>query len=231
MKGLLLASAVLGLAGTIGTANAVPISSSNITIWTGDTPGDVSTSVRQQGLPTATTFAQALNPAGLPLIADGSDFANPINYNDTTNDTIGGFFTTAGLATPSTCNAACQATTLSTGGFAHATMFVFVFTAPSTGTLTITHDDGISLFPFLTEDGTNSTDLLPIADAAPTPATTSIGVTGGVTYDLWNSAANGLPEVLQTDLAISTPEPASMTLLGSALIGLGWLCRRRRKSA
>jgi hypothetical protein len=110
-------------------------------------------------------------------------------------------------------------------------MFVFVFTAPSTGTLTITHDDGISLFAFLTENGTNSTDLLPIADAAPTPATTSIGVTGGVTYDLWNSAANGLPEVLQTDLAISTPEPASITLLGSALIGLGWLRRRRRKSA
>ena len=80
MKRLLLASAVLGLAGTIGTANAVPISASSVTIWTGDTPGDVSTSVRQQGLPTATTFPPALNPAGLPLITAESVFANPINF-------------------------------------------------------------------------------------------------------------------------------------------------------
>jgi hypothetical protein len=165
------------------------------------------------------------------LIAANSVFANPINYNDTTNDTIGGFFSTAGLTAPSNCNAACQATTLSTGGFAHATVFEFVFTPPSTGTLTITHDDGIGLFVAGTENGTNSADLLPTAAAAPTSATpTSIGVTGGVTYDLWYSAANGLPEVLQTDLAISAPEPASMTLLGAALIGLGWLGRRRRKS-
>ena len=43
----------------------------------------------------------------------------------------------------------------------------FIFTAPSNGTLSITHDDGISLFVAGTENTTNSADLFALSVAAP----------------------------------------------------------------
>jgi hypothetical protein len=87
MKPLLLATAVLGFAGTIGNANAAPILGTSVTIWSADTPNNVSTSPLQQGLPTATTFPPAGNLAGLTLVSPNSAFANTITYLDTSGGT------------------------------------------------------------------------------------------------------------------------------------------------
>src|SRR4029077_2703242 len=126
--------------------------SDNVTIWSAPTPGANSGSASQQGLPTAV----GLFGGPLPLVAGSTPFAQPINYNDTTVNTIPGFFTTAGAPVPATCLATCQAAVFSNGNFSDATVMRFQFTTLTAELLTINHDDGISLFVKGTENLTNS---------------------------------------------------------------------------
>jgi hypothetical protein len=225
MKRFVLASAVLVAA--IGTASAATINSNTVTIWSADTPGANSGSASQQGLPTAT----GLFGGPLPLVAASTPFNQPINYNDTNGNTIGGFFASDSPAAPipATCNATCAAIVLSTGAFSHATVFEFTFTVATSGTFSANHDDGISLFLAGTENLTNSNNLLPLAASAPTTVSpSSVFILAG-TYDLWYSEVNGLPAVLQASFTPSVPEPATwgMMLLGFA--GLGFAFRQSRR--
>lgn len=225
MKRFVLASAVLCLVGANGTAGAATIVSDTVTIWSAATPGANSSSPSQQGLPTAV----GLFGGPLPLVAASTPYAFAINYNDTSVNTIPGFFASGGAPTPASCTATCQAITFSSGNFANATVFRFTFTVATAGIFSANHDDGISLFLAGTENATNSNNLLPLSASSPTTTDThSVSIGPGV-YDLWYAEVNGLPAVLQASFTPSVPEPATwgMMLLGFA--GLGFAFRQSRR--
>jgi hypothetical protein len=61
------------------------------------------------------------------------------------------------------------------------------------------------------------------------PAITSDSVHYVLTFNAPNESVNATIEI--AGVGVPIPEPATLTLLGSALLGSGWLARRRRKAA
>jgi hypothetical protein len=243
MKHLLLAATALGLAGTIGTANAAPVSvpliASDLGIWNALTPSPNNNinGAPQQALPGTRDLLTLITPTANGAAAGPIDFNYQAvnNGGSLDNGTVGGFLA-ANPTGPftSTCTGSCLTTNISgvQGSFTQASLFEFSFTAPSNGTLVVTHDDGVSLFKDLgggnnpdlgagcTYNGTAGnatcpTDIFNVADSGPTTSmmTETVNLTGGQLYDLFFTAANGLPEVLHTDFV---PAP----LIGHGLLVL-----------
>jgi hypothetical protein len=109
----------------------------------------------------------------------------------------------------------------SASNFDYGSYYTFDLGVLQAGTiLSITHDDGVSLYQGSTEVGS--------ATAGPTTVTTDdIDVTATGDTILRYARENGTPSILEVSSVAATPEPSSIALLGTSLLGFAGVVRRR----
>ncbi len=157
-------------------------------------------------------------PGGTPNVTFTT--TSPINFS-TSNYTIGGFINSGGGTTTVLTGSNQLGNTLDN------TLFNFTGSVTVTNgeTFTVGHDDGLTLvidgMTVISQPGPTSFKLT---------TDTYTGPSGTYAFQLVYGENTGAPADLSISLPLTTsvtPEPSSMVLLGSGLLGLGTMLRRR----
>lgn len=173
------------------------------------------------------TYPQPLNPSQTPGTTPGTTTYGTFSVNQidffggpassSPSYTVGGFLNSNG-------SIAVLSPGLNPSMSLDNTEFQFMGTTYlGAGTYTITHDDGTFLY-------LNGSNTCTVCSGSPTTAevsTFTIGTSGTYSFDLLYAEVNGAPAVLDFPGATPTPEPSTFVMLGSGLMGVAGLVRRR----
>ncbi|HEX4156394.1 MAG TPA: PEP-CTERM sorting domain-containing protein [Acidobacteriaceae bacterium] len=195
-----LSSALAAMMSLAGAAHAEDIS---VTVWN-----------NQPAYPAVLSSTVPSGPSFATFTASSFDFDVPSGGDGTIQG-----FVNSGSGTGLTCTGGGTACTSATN---LNDTYEFLGETYLVGgqTYSFTHDDGMYLF---------LNGSMYINAGTPTTAiTNTFSVTTSGTYDfeVLYTNVNALPSVLQSDIS-ATPEPGSLALLGSGLLGLAGVARRK----